>query len=328
MDGKTVAKIDHLNDIELTILASLISGDHCTFSKDDSDGVDLYDALRSACRTTFDLEPAGLQCSPATTIDELNDSLLQTRASSLYHAMDSYDVAQYDRRPTAPRLTSDDSLAERKVIANAVILHHLDEASHGVQAQIIELLRTRRMFTRNSMYTAPKDLLLIATLSTPDARLSYHLNDMMASSQVYHQEQHARSFPTNAPSISQEEVERLRLQAAKVRLTAEVDAYLYNLVLCMRLSRYVEGGVSATATRQMRALCKALATMHGIDFVTPSLVMLAARQIYPHRLILATAATEKSLQWGSDPLAVQELLQNSSVAEVINDVIASVETPL
>ena len=60
----------------------------------------------------------------------------------------------------------------------------------------------------------------------------------------------------------------------------------------------------------------------------PSLVALAARKVYPHRLVLATADTERSLQWGSDPQAVKEMLEGVTVEDAIEDVIDSVETPL
>lgn len=96
----------------------------------------------------------------------------------------------------------------------------------------------------------------------------------------------------------------------------------------MRLSRYVNGGVTAPATRQLKALVKALAVVHGLDYVSPSLVDLAVRKVYAHRLVLATAETERSLQWGSDPGVVKRALRGFTVERAIEEVLASVETPL
>jgi MoxR-like ATPase len=111
-------------------------------------------------------------------------------------------------------------------------------------------------------------------------------------------------------------------------MTGEVASYLHNVVLFMRTSRYVTSGVTATATKQLRTLSSALAPLHGLDYVPPSLVVLAARKVYPHRLVLATPSTEKSLQWGSDPSAVARLLENVTIESVIEDVLASFESPL
>lgn len=130
------------------------------------------------------------------------------------------------------------------------------------------------------------------------------------------------------PSLPAADIKQLREQAQKVRMTGEVAAYLHNVVLFMRTNRYVAGGITATATKQLRTLSHALAALHGLDYIPPSLVVLATHKIYPHRLILATPDTEKSLLWGSDQEAIKRLLQGITVEGVIEDVLASFESPL
>jgi hypothetical protein len=71
-----------------------------------------------------------------------------------------------------------------------------------------------------------------------------------------------------------------------------------------------------------------LAPLHGLDYVSPSLVALAARKIYPHRLILVRPENERSLQWGSSMEAVQEALEGVGVEDIIEDVLAEVEVPV
>ena len=69
-----------------------------------------------------------------------------------------------------------------------------------------------------------------------------------------------------------------------------------------------------------------LATLHGLGYVTPSLVALAARKIYPHRLLLCNPEKERSLQYGSDLEAVQRVMEALTPDDVIENVLASVET--
>jgi len=73
---------------------------------------------------------------------------------------------------------------------------------------------------------------------------------------------------------------------------------------------------------------RTLAPLHGLDYIPPSLVALAARKIYPHRLTLATPENERSMQWGSSLDAVREELEGITVEDVIEDVLNSVEVPL
>ena len=73
---------------------------------------------------------------------------------------------------------------------------------------------------------------------------------------------------------------------------------------------------------------RALAPLHGVDYVTPSLVALAARKIYPHRIVLTRPENERSLQWGSSTEAVQEALEDITVNDVIEDVLDEIEVPV
>jgi hypothetical protein len=65
-----------------------------------------------------------------------------------------------------------------------------------------------------------------------------------------------------------------------------------------------------------------------MEFVTPSLVSLAARKIYPHRLILCSPEKERSMQYGSDLDAVREAMEGLAPDDVIEAVLNSVECPL
>lgn len=113
-----------------------------------------------------------------------------------------------------------------------------------------------------------------------------------------------------------------------MKLSAEVRTYLHNVVVFMRLHRAVAGGISSQGTRHFHQLVRTLAPLHGIDFVTPSLVGLAARKIYPHRIVLVRPENERSLQWGSNLEAVKEALDGVTVDDVLDDVLEQVDVPV
>ena len=71
-----------------------------------------------------------------------------------------------------------------------------------------------------------------------------------------------------------------------------------------------------------------LAPLHGLDYVTPSIVGLAAKKIYLHRIQIAPPEKERSMQYGSDLNAVQDLLVGVTPETVIEAVLNSVECPL
>ena len=54
------------------------------------------------------------------------------------------------------------------------------------------------------------------------------------------------------------------------------------------------------------------------------MVALAARKIYPHRIVITAPENERSMQWGSSLEAVKAV----TVEDVIEEVLESVEVPL
>lgn len=331
--------IQQLNDLELAILASLVTEEHCIFATDAESTDGLKHELHAICTHTFGLGTTTITCNADTSVDDLNEALLVERREELDDESRTYSQPSsavrnigFSRLGRSPSPSAINDIEPRR-IANVVIAADLDLTDTSVHIQVLELLRTRRVFTRTAMHTAPKDFLFISIMSSPGERLTHHLNDMFCMSH-FHLSEDGLAYADGllekdvAPSLPDVDIRTLREQAQKVRMTGEVASYLHNIVLFMRNSRYITGGVTATATKQLRSLSSALAPLHGLDYVPPSLVVLATRKIYPHRLILATSDTEKSLQWGSDPRAVGRVLENITVEGVIEDVLASFESPL
>ena len=114
----------------------------------------------------------------------------------------------------------------------------------------------------------------------------------------------------------------------KVIVSTEVKRYLHNVLVFLRTHRAVAGGVTPQATRHFELLAKCLAPLHGLSFVTPSLVTLATRKVYRHRLKLVSPEDERSLQYGSDLAAIAAYLSDLTAEAVIEDVLADVEVPL
>jgi hypothetical protein len=71
-----------------------------------------------------------------------------------------------------------------------------------------------------------------------------------------------------------------------------------------------------------------LAPLHSLDYISPSLVALAARKIYPHRIVITAPEDERSMQWGSSLEAVKAVLDSVMAEDVVEEVLQSVEVPL
>ncbi|QDS77278.1 hypothetical protein FKW77_004010 [Venturia effusa] len=274
------------------------------------------------------------------------------QAEDSFFSSDAQDRRRSARQPS--------ECMENGQIAEIIIAKNLNLTSNPVQIQALELLRGKRIFTRTAVHVAPKRFLFVALLSTAHPkRLVKHLNDQLAISHCHEIDDGSedgqgntlrddasstgsviRSPPatpskrgrhtiqTSSVPITKEDIDSLIILASKVRLSSDVRCYLHDIVVFTRMHRAVASGVSAMATRHLYALVNALAPLHGIDYVTPSLVALAARKIYTHRLVITAPENERSTQWGSSVEAVAELLEGVTVEDIIEDVLETVQVPL
>ena len=347
---------------------------------------------------------------------------------------------------TAASAPNQPSPPQQLQLANVLLVKNLDRAPRAVQIQALELLRTRRLFTRTSVHIAPKQFLLVAIVgatSGGQARVTPHLNDFFYLAHWHdadedgfvnldeewnmkvpeshgmegddqHQDRrnnnnnndhydynddddgngddsasinststsvikkgrpgigrsgsglsitrsmgrgspalHTTSGPSTSfhgtttddtqqhiqippppppPLLTDADIARLAQLAQRVRVDVDVTRYQMNIVAFLRLHRAVRpggGGVSPQATKHFESLARSLAALHGLDYVTPALVGLAAKKVYLHRIevVMDVAREERSMQWGSELAAVEALLDGVGPEEVIEDVLGAVAVP-
>ncbi|GAB1314147.1 magnesium chelatase [Madurella fahalii] len=475
-DARLLDKIHALSDLELAVLLCLVAREHCLIGTEPDSVDELAEELRLIASKTFNLSSAIISCHAHTTLDEFATGLLaahpspgNTRSVSPYHpryeqpqsstegpssAAGTYfpitPASRAVRGSLSPRIgstigspspaigvgASNSQASHQPRIANVILAKDLGRAPRAVQIQALELLRTRRIFTRTSVQTAPKQFLFIALVggaSGGQSRVTPHLNDFFylahwhdpedglpyldeesgqlnragagagvdelddgastnsnssvvkrgssslgtsgtglgvieskwlslnknssssstSSSnssipkatlfsfqqpQQHHHHQHQPPTnsdlpqepptPVSAPLFAEGDISLLAQLSQQTHVDVDVTRYQMNLISFLRTHRAVAGGVSPTATKHLERLAKSLAPLHGLDFVTPSLVALAAKKVYLHRIqVVADPERERSMQWGSELGAVRALLEGVGPEEVIEDVIGLVAVP-
>lgn len=137
------------------------------------------------------------------------------------------------------------------------------------------------------------------------------------------------SSPSSTPPLfPTSELTHLRQLTHDVSIDIDVTRYQMNIVSFLRMHRAVGGGITPQATRHFEMLMRSLAPLHGIDYVTPALVCLAARKVYLHRIAMVEPSKERSMQWGSDLAAIERLLEGWGPEDVVEDVLQLVGAPV
>ena len=439
-DEALLRKVHQLGDLELAALLCLVAREHCLISTAAERLDELIEELSLVATRTFGLRPVVVSCHAHTTVDEFASALLlppavealqpnesalsiapsRARAdlggpgyfSSQVGSSSFRSAAAYPYSPTSPgsSAVSPTHLHHQYHAAgappppghmgNVVLAKNLDQAPKAVQIQALELLRTRRIFTRTAVHAAPKQFLMMAVVGAPSggqARVVNHLNDYLylahwhdpedgfahldeawgvddpdgmsdddddeddddatstsSSASVLRKSQvlgsaagdgkreglrggSGRPFgdagvekeadESGAAVLTETDISHLAALSRQVRVDIDVVRYQMNIVSFLRMHRAVAGGITPTATKHSEQLIKSLASLHGLDFATPSLVSLAAKKIYLHRIRIVLPEKERSMQWGSELAAIEAVLDGVGPEEVIEDVLDMVGIP-
>ncbi|OHE95928.1 hypothetical protein CORC01_08780 [Colletotrichum orchidophilum] len=365
-----LTKVHGLSDLELAAFLCLVNREHCIVSTPPVALNELIEELQLIATKTFGLTCAVVDCTPQTTLEDFASSILiaqspaATRSGSpLRTRTDSYFYSRAGISPlTAVNASSPTAPggAAGSSIANVILARNLDRAPKAVQIQVLELLRTRRIFTRTSVQTAPKQFLFVAALAAESggkAHVTLHLNDYFFIAhwhdpddgfanldEAYEGTNDAETASTESvvkksineeamavsedPLLSEGDIASLAKLSREVQVNVDVLRYQMNIVTYMRMHRAVAGGIEPVATKHLDQLLRCLAPLHRLNFVTPALVHLAIRKVYLHRIRIVHAKQERSMQWGSQLEAIESILEGVGAEDVIEDVISMVAAPL
>lgn len=359
MDLQTLLdSIHELSDLELAVLLSLIAKEHCLIATDDDLIDDLAGELSLIVSERFGLSYCVLDQESLQSVDRFGEAILEARGAKS-RSEDDLDPTSIRSRllsldiRAGPMVKDEDGL-DNRMIRNVIIAKGFNYAHEYVQIQAIEIINNRRFLSHTTVHIAPKTFLFlpIVTASSRYVHLTPHLNDRIFISHFHQPDdgfvnleeldrsgssQSSISRSINDTSLTRNQdirrinrdvIDKLRARSDTVAVTPEVRRYLQDIVTFLRIERGIDGGMTPRATAHFVTLAKCFAPLHGMTFVTPALVMLAARKVFPHRITIAGPSRERSMQYGSDIAAVSELIRGLTPEEAIEAVLNTVRCPV
>ncbi|GLI74310.1 hypothetical protein PoHVEF18_002547 [Penicillium ochrochloron] len=315
--------VRQLSDLEVALFVSLVAREHCLIETTGDLIDDLAKELALISSRTFDLSYSILDCSTETSIKDFYDEILTAEArrgqerppyfrlktgssSNLSTYMTPRDRDQ--SRSPAPRSTADEIN-----VVNIVIAKNFNLVDDDIQVQALqnEHLLVSHFYSWVDGFVYLED----------DEWLS---DSQTSASSVIHKPSYQQK---KSAKIDEMMMDKLREASESVTTSAEVVRYIQDIVVFLRLSRAVGGGVSAKANFQLSRFAEFLAPLHGIDYLTPSIVALAARKVFRHRIIVTAPGQDRSLQYGSDMVAVSHALADVTPDSILDGVL-ELEPPI
>ncbi|PYH49545.1 uncharacterized protein BP01DRAFT_352115 [Aspergillus saccharolyticus JOP 1030-1] len=354
-----------LSDLEVALFLCLAVHEHCRVETTDTNINDVAKELALICSITFGLTRVLVDCSSATTVDTFltaisapqppKDHARPTR-SRMPTESSSTSLSTHDLQTGKGRARSSKLPGQTSTIPNVIIAKNFNHVDDEIQRTLLELMRSKKLSLQAGTWEAPADFLFVPLIARTGGRdqplLNPHLNDHLFISHyqdpedsfVYLEEDNdwlsegqasassvirkSDTKPSQShPNIDRKVLDHVQQASDAVIVGADIIRYQQDIVVFLRLSRAVAGGISTRSNLHFKAFSRLLAVLHGLDFVTPSIVALAAKKVFRHRIVVARPEDDRSLQYGSDLAAVSKVLEYADPDTILEGVL-TLEAPL
>ncbi|HWJ52531.1 MAG TPA: MoxR family ATPase [Propionibacteriaceae bacterium] len=220
------------------------------------------------------------------------------------------------------------------IFVNFVLADEINRAPAKVQAAMLELMAEKQVSIGGTTYPVPQPFIVIATQNPiesegvyplPEAQRDRFLLKVDVPYPAGNEEfeilrRMSVDPPTASPILNPQMILSLQRQAQDVFVHNLVAEYIVRLVLATRtpaefnlpdLTSVIQIGCSPRATLGLVAAARALALIHGRDYVLPTDVQAVAKDVMAHRIVL-----------GFDAVA-----DNIAPAQVVERILALVPPP-
>lgn len=220
------------------------------------------------------------------------------------------------------------------IFANLLLADEINRAPAKVQSAMLELMAEKQVSIAGQTFPMKKPFIVIATQNPIESEGVYPLPEaqrdrfLLKVDVPYPRGNEEFEIlrrmsvrpPTSNPVLDPEMVRQLQEMASNVFVHNLVAEYVVRLVLATRtpeefgmpdLTSVIQIGASPRATLGLVAAARALALIHGRDYVLPTDVQAVAKDVMGHRVVL-----------GFDAVA-----DNITPAQVIERILAMVPPP-
>ncbi|MBA2559938.1 MAG: AAA family ATPase, partial [Propionibacteriales bacterium] len=211
------------------------------------------------------------------------------------------------------------------VVANFVLADEINRAPAKVQSAMLEMMGERQVTIGGQTFPLPEPFIVIATQNPIESEGVYPLPEaqrdrFLLKVDVNHPSGHEefeilRRMSVDPPRakqvLSPDVIRRLQSAADSVFIHNLVAEYIVRIVLATRsaaefhlpeLVGVIEVGASPRATLGLAAAARAVALIHGRNYVLPTDIARVASDVIAHRLLLSFDAVAD----GVDPRVVVE----------------------
>jgi MoxR-like ATPase len=189
------------------------------------------------------------------------------------------------------------------IFTNILLADEINRAPAKVQSALLEVMAERQATIGDQTFKIDKPFLVLATqnpveqegvYSLPEAQLDRFMLKITVGYNTQSEElEIARrvandSFGDVSAIATVEDIASMREAVKNVHIDEELEQYIIELIFATRKDQeFLQYGASPRASIDLFRAAKAIAYMNGKDFVSPSDIAKASKNVLRHRLILS-----------------------------------------
>ena len=216
------------------------------------------------------------------------------------------------------------------IFSNIVLIDEINRAPAKTQAALFEVMEERQVTVDGQTYTLAAPFLVVATQNPIEQEGTYHLPEAQLDRFLFkinvtyptlHQEfqvlmNHHQSNLENMislvhPVITPQQMAALKTQVRAIMVEEKLISFITTIVAHTRNHKSIYLGASPRASIGILNGSKAVAAMHGRDFVTPDDIIYVTPAVLRHRIVLTP----------------EKEMEGTSTDDVITQIVHGIEVP-
>lgn len=215
------------------------------------------------------------------------------------------------------------------IFSNIVLIDEINRAPAKTQAALFEVMEERQVTVDGQTYSLAAPFIVVATQNPIEQEGTYHLpeaqldrflfkiNVTYPTSQQefqvlmnHHQLNMENMMNLVHPVISAQQMAELKIQVRGIYVEEKLIYFITSIVSNTRNHKSIYLGASPRASIGILNSSKALAAMHGRDFVTPDDIIYVTPAVLRHRIVLTP---EKEMEGTSTDDVIKQIIQGIEV---------------
>ena len=215
------------------------------------------------------------------------------------------------------------------VFSNIILVDEINRAPAKTQSALLEIMEERQATVDGRTYPMPAPFMVLATQNPveqegtyrlPEAQLDRFLfkivvpypneTEEMTILTQFHNMGNTQPMDMIKPVLGGQQVTALRQQIKTLIIEERLLQFIAKLIQHTRNNKSIYLGASPRASLAVMNASKAMAAMHGRDFVTPEDILEVVTPILRHRIILSP---DKEMEGISEDEVIKQIIQGMEV---------------